>query len=220
MLRSVSTRLTGLTILVLGIWGGLIPFVGPYFHFTLGPDHAWTWTTGRLWLSVLPAIAAVVGGLWLLGAGPWASGRIGALLALLAGIWFTIGPDLSILWHTGGQLGAGHGSTTVQMLERLSFHTGLGVVIAALAGFALPGVVGLRARRREPLAEDTAAAGTGAPIATRTGGAATAEPAAAPVRGADEAASPPQDATTEPPTRPITGNASASGAARRERATV
>jgi hypothetical protein len=162
MLRSVSTRLTGLTILILGIWGGIIPFVGPYFNFTLGPDHSWTWTTGRLWLNVVPAAVAVIGGLWLIGAGPWASGRIGALLALAAGIWFVIGPDLSILWHTGGQEGVGHGTTTVQMLERLSFHTGLGVLIAALAGYALPGAF---TRRRAVMAEETAAAGTAAPAA-------------------------------------------------------
>jgi hypothetical protein len=196
MLRSISTRVAGLTILVLGIWGGIIPFVGPLFHFTLGPDHAWTWTSGRLYLDVLPAIAAVIGGLWLIGAGPWASGRLGALLALGAGIWFAIGPDLSYLWQSGGQEGAGHGSTTVQMLERLSFHTGLGVLIAALAGYALPGLL---ARRKAAVAEGTAATGTAAPVAPAPGrtvpadgapaGARTAAPAngaVAPANGAGE----------------------------------
>jgi hypothetical protein len=146
MLRSVSTRVVGLTILIGGLWGGIIPFVGPYFHFTLGPDQAWTWTTGRLYLSVLPAIAAIIGGLLLLGAGPWAAGRLGAVLAVLAGVWFVVGPDLSLLWKTGGELGAGHGSRVVQMLEHLSFHTGLGVLMAALAGYALPGLLATRER--------------------------------------------------------------------------
>jgi hypothetical protein len=152
MLRSVTTRVVGLTILILGIWGGIIPFVGPYFHFTLGPDQTWTWTAARLYLSVLPAIAAVVGGLLLLGAGPWAAGRLGALIALVAGVWFAIGPDLSLIWRAGGELGAGVGSQTRQALERLSFHSGLGVLIVALAAFALPGaVVAYRARRAEPV---------------------------------------------------------------------
>jgi hypothetical protein len=154
MLRSVTTRVAGLTILILGIWGGIIPFVGPYFHFTLGPDHTWTWTAGRFYLSVLPAIGAVVGGLLLLGAGPWAAGRLGALLALLAGVWFAIGPDLSLIWRAGGDLGGGVGSRTDYALERLSFHTGLGVLIAALAAFALPAVLAVRTRRVEPVAQE------------------------------------------------------------------
>jgi hypothetical protein len=169
MLRSVSTRLVGLTILIGGIWGGIIPFVGPYFHFTLGPDKAWTWTTGRLYLDVLPAIIAVVGGLLLLGAGPWAAGRLGALMGVVAGVWFVVGPDLSLLWKTGGELGAGHGSRVVQMLERLSFHTGLGVLMAALAAYALPGLLGYR---REAVAtepgEPVGPATTTAPVAPTT----------------------------------------------------
>jgi hypothetical protein len=140
-MRSITTRFAGLAILVGGLWGGLVPFVGPYFSYSLGPNHAWTWSTGRLYLSVLPAIAAVVGGLLLLGAGPWPSGRIGALIALIAGIWFVVGPDLSYIWQTGGAQGAAHGSQTVRALEPLGYHTGLGVLIAALAAFALPGFV-------------------------------------------------------------------------------
>jgi hypothetical protein len=37
VMRHVTTRVSGLIILIAGIWGGPIPFVGPYFHFTLGP---------------------------------------------------------------------------------------------------------------------------------------------------------------------------------------
>jgi hypothetical protein len=202
MLRSVSTRVAGLTILILGIWGGIIPFVGPYFHFTLGPDHTWTWTTGRLYMDVLPAIAAVIGGLLLIGAGPWAAGRLGALLALVAGIWFAIGPDVSHVWVAGGQEGVGHGSTTVLVLERLSFHGALGAIIAALAGYALPGVLGRRTARTATAAEGTAATGAAVPAAG------PAEPATGPAEpatgnGAGEPV-PAQDETATqaiPPTR-------------------
>ena len=148
-MRSLSTRAAGLLILILGVWGGLAPFVGPYFHFALGPNHSWTWTSGRFWLSVLPGVVAVIGGLLLLGAGPRPSGKLGALLALAAGIWFAIGPEVSLLWNASGAQGAAHGSKGVRVLEMLTYHTLLGAVMTALAGYALPGL----ARRRVAAAE-------------------------------------------------------------------
>ena len=75
---------------------------------------------------------------WSSCAGPRGSARLGALLALAGGIWFAIGPEISQLWHAGGAQGSGHGSAHIQMLEMLTYHTGLGVVIAALAGYAFP----------------------------------------------------------------------------------
>jgi hypothetical protein len=165
MFRSVTTRLSGLIVLIAGIWGGLIPFVGPYFHFALGPDHAWRWTSGRLYLDILPAVAAVLGGLLLLGAGPWLSGRIGALLALAGGIWFAVGPDVSRLWHSGGAQGLAHGHGGKRMLEYLTFHSGLGVLITALAAYALPGIVATRHRVRR--GEAAAGGGTVAAAETR-----------------------------------------------------
>jgi hypothetical protein len=137
-MRSFTTRTAGLVILALGAWGGIVPFIGHYFHFALGPDKAWTWTSGRFYLSVLPAIAAILGGLMLIGAGPRPHARLGALLGLAAGIWFAIGPEISQLWTTGGAQGAGHGSAHIQMLEMLAYHTGLGVLMTGLAGYALP----------------------------------------------------------------------------------
>jgi hypothetical protein len=177
-MRSLTTRAAGLLVLAGGIWGGLIPFVGPYFHFALGPDKSWTWTSGRLWLDVLPGIAAVLGGLMLLGAGPRPSGRLGALLAICAGIWFAIGPDISLLWNSVGAQGTAHGSRGVRMLEMLTYHTGLGALMAMLGGYALPGLW-----RTVAAPAPAAAAAVGrrgvAPAATRTGAAAGAGAVAA-----------------------------------------
>jgi hypothetical protein len=181
-MRSVTTRVAGLIILVAGIWGGLIPFIGPYFHFTLGPDHTWTWTSARFYLDALPAIAAIVGGLVLVVSGRWLVGGIGALLALAGGIWFAIGPDVSRLWHSGGAQGVAHGPGGRRVLEHLTLHTGLGVLIAGCAAFALPGV--LRARRRVSAVEAGVAAP--APPASEPAGAVDGEPAAA----GEEAAEP------------------------------
>jgi hypothetical protein len=165
MFRHVTTRFSGLIILIAGIWGGLIPFLGPAFHFTLGPDHTWTWTTGRLWLSILPAAAAVLGGLILMGGGPRLSGRFGALMALAGGVWFVVGPDVSMLWNHGvSQAGVAHGHHTVtRMLEYLTLHSGIGVLITALAAYSLPAATAYT-RGRHRVAEDAALAGTGAAV--------------------------------------------------------
>ncbi len=169
MFRSVTTRVAGLVILIAGLWGGSVPFVGPYFHFALGPNHSWTWTSGRLYLSVLPAAAAVLGGLMLLGSGPRAGGRLGALLALAGGAWFAIGPTVSLLWASDAY-GLPHGPKGTRMLEMLTYHTGLGVLIATFAAYALPGLAFRRAAVATP---DAAAAGTGAEVGTRVGTTAT-----------------------------------------------
>ena len=53
---------SGVLVIVLGLWGALVPFVGPYFNFAFSPDQAWTWTAGRGWLEVLPGAVAVGSG--------------------------------------------------------------------------------------------------------------------------------------------------------------
>ena len=72
-MRSLSTRAAGFLILALGLWGGLVPFVGHYFNFALGPDKSWAWTSGRFYLSVLPGAVAAIGGLMLIASGPRSS---------------------------------------------------------------------------------------------------------------------------------------------------
>jgi hypothetical protein len=45
MLRVPRSRgaLNGALLVLLGIWGGLIAFVGPYFHYAYTPDKAPGW---------------------------------------------------------------------------------------------------------------------------------------------------------------------------------
>ena len=57
---------SGFLLILLGIWGALVPFVGPYFDFAFTPDQEWAWTTARGWLEVLPGAATAVGGFLML----------------------------------------------------------------------------------------------------------------------------------------------------------
>ncbi len=130
--------LSGLLVIVLGVWGALIPFVGPYFHYAFGSFQTWHYTSERLWLNILPGVAAVIGGLMLLRGSRRSTGLIGGWLAVAAGAWFAIGPTVSLLWHhAGNPIGAPMGGYTRQALEWLGYFQGLGVLIAALAAFAM-----------------------------------------------------------------------------------
>ena len=81
----------GLLLILLGAWGGLIPFIGPDFRYAYTPDTAWSWTSGRLWLEVLPGAAVLLGGLIVLGSKTRPVALLGAWLAALGGGWFAVG---------------------------------------------------------------------------------------------------------------------------------
>jgi Flp pilus assembly pilin Flp len=139
MSRILTSRgaVSGVLLILLGAWGGLVPFVGPYFHYAYTPDTPWHFTLARLWLEVLPGAAAVAGGVLvtvstrrLLTAG-------GMVLAALAGAWFAVGNAVNSLWPHLGTPGVPLGSAGRMGLEEIGFFTGLGIVIVFIAALAL-----------------------------------------------------------------------------------
>ncbi len=173
MLHVPRTRgaLSGALLVLLGLWGGLVAFVGPYFHFAYTPATAWTYTSGRLWLEILPGIAAVLGGLILLASRVRPVAMFGAWLAALGGAWFAVGRVLSPAWNSHGTvaLGTPIGGTLHRALVELCYFTGLGVIIVFLAAVSIGRltVIGVRdARLSERAAEDEAP--VAGPAATAT----------------------------------------------------
>jgi hypothetical protein len=164
MLRVPRSRgaLSGVLLVLLGAWGALIPFIGPYFHYAYTPDRAWTYNTGRLWLEVLPGAAVLLGGLIALVASTRPTALFGAWLATLGGAWFVVGRPLSTLWTTGSVVAAGHpvGGTVTSAAENIGFFTGLGVVVLFFAAMALGRftVIGVR---EAGIAADAGPADTG-----------------------------------------------------------
>lgn len=133
-------------LILLGAWGGLAPFVGPYFHFAYTPDKAWAYTSGRLYLSIVPGAAALLGGLLVTGTANRAVGILGSLLAAVGGAWFIVGGSVIVLVVKNGSIRPGFplagslgplSSATRQFLEGLGFFTGVGVLILFLAALAL-----------------------------------------------------------------------------------
>src|SRR5215471_18300099 len=122
---------SGVLLILLGAWGALIPFIGPYFHYTYTPDSAWIYNTGRLWMEVLPGAATALGGLIVLVATARPVAMFGACLAAVSGVWFVIGMPLSTQWTTGGAPAAGFpvGNALTRVVEQIGFFGGLGAAI-------------------------------------------------------------------------------------------
>ena len=137
----------GFLLALLGIWGALIPFIGPYFHYAYTPGKAWTYNTGRLWLEILPGAAALLGGLMLIAARGRHTALFGAFLGIISGAWFALGNVVAPLWTTANPAGVPASTTTLmRAVEQVGFFIGLGLamvlVAAAVAGriTAVPGV--------------------------------------------------------------------------------
>jgi hypothetical protein len=160
--------LSGLLLILLGAWGALVPFIGPYFHYAYTPDKAWTYTSGRLWLEILPGAAVALGGLIVLVSAYRPVAHFGAWLAALGGAWFALGSVVGPTW-TGMNMTTGTpvGGHVTRALEQIGFFTGLGVVIVLLAAMALGrfSVISVRDARR---AEAAAAPEEPATTATTT----------------------------------------------------
>ena len=163
---------SGFLLVLLGLWGALVPFIGPNFDFAFTPDQAWTWTTGRGWLEVLPGIVTVLGGLVLLTSRNRATAVLGSWLSVAGGAWFVIGRALA------GPLGLGDAGAPIADTETkrvwldLTYFYGLGAVIIFLGALAL-GRVSVRSVRdveyaNRPVAVDAPTHTGPVPVTDRT----------------------------------------------------
>jgi hypothetical protein len=146
---------SGVLLILLGAWAGLGPLIGPYFHFAYTPDTAWAYSSGRLWLSIVPGGAALLGGLIASLTAHRAGGIFGALLGVLGGVWLVVGVPVIAVAYKSGPISPGHpvagtlgslGTADKQFLEQFAFFTGVGVLILFFAALALGRftVVGVR----------------------------------------------------------------------------
>ena len=183
--------MSGFLLVLLGVWGGLIPFVGPNWGYAYTPGTSWTMTAGRLWLEVLPGAAAVLGGLIMLASTHRAVAVWASWLAAVGGAWFVVGPSLSRLWtHGAPQAGTPTATSTLGiMVQEIGFFYGVGVVILFLSAVALGrlSVVGVRDAQAASARAAAEAPATFEPPAYGSGAAASGVAASgASVSGADE----------------------------------
>lgn len=115
--------LSGLALLLLGAWGGVAPFAGPYFHLGFQPDKAWSYDAGRLYLVIVPGAVTMLCGLIVMATkSRWLAGLSG-FIAALAGLWFVLGRATMEFIGT---------ATTASYLRSVSFpiaHSARGAVL-------------------------------------------------------------------------------------------
>jgi hypothetical protein len=128
--------LSGIGLVLLGAWGAVIPFVGPYFHYAYAPDTTWTWSSGRFVLEVLPGVVAFVAGLILLVTASRIVAVAASWLAIAAGAWFVIGPLVAPLWNAN-YIGSPVGSTRDIAVEQIGMFFGLGAAIILCGAVSL-----------------------------------------------------------------------------------
>jgi hypothetical protein len=149
---------SGLLLIILGAWGALIPFVGPYFHFAYTPDLTLALSSARGWLEVFPGAVTVAGGILLLISGNRATAMLGGWLAVIAGTWFVIGRTLAPTLRIGS-VGQPIGATDAKRaLLEIAYFSGLGALIVFLGGAALARMSVRTARDLEYALENAPAA--------------------------------------------------------------
>jgi hypothetical protein len=163
----------GLIAVLVSAWGGIVPFVGPLFDYSGDGSAAWEWNLAHAVLALLPGVAGVLLGLFVVAVSRGvtvARGRLSlaaaGLLLMVCGAWFVIGP---VAWPViSDATGYLVGGTHLHVLEReLGYSLGTGVVLVACGAF----VVGW-ASRHQPKAtavrEPAVAAPAAPPVAAET----------------------------------------------------
>lgn len=144
-IRRSRGAVCGAALILLGLWGGIAPFIGHYLHFGYTPDKAWAYTSGRLYFSAIPGAAALVGGLMVVIARQRVLGVIGGVLAALGGVWFLVGSGVTLYLLKQTSIAAGipmgaastAGPFTVrEYLEVLALFGGLGTLIVFFGALA------------------------------------------------------------------------------------
>jgi hypothetical protein len=129
--------LSGLILILLGAWGGLAPLLSPYLKLGFTPDQAWFYSTGRLYLVLLPGGVAVLAGLVILVSRSRWLGGFCAILAALAGAWF-LGGQAALLLLTGTTYSEGiTGSLHEQLKTNFECVLGVGALIIFFAALSL-----------------------------------------------------------------------------------
>ncbi len=140
--RPVGAAVTGLLALLVGAWGALAGYVGPYFGFRPVAQTTWVTNLDNGLLHLLPGAVAAAAGVMLLAMGPARRAVRGgafalpALLLVAAGAWFVIGPVAWPTFESGSAFVTGV-SPLRNLLDVACASYAPGLAVVMLGGVAL-----------------------------------------------------------------------------------
>jgi hypothetical protein len=159
--RRSRGAVSGVLLVLLGVWGALIPFIGPYFSYAFSPDNGWQITAGRVWLELLPGLATIASGVLIVISRLRLVVVAAACVAALGGVWFAIGGLVAQAWPRLPGVGKPVGGTGRGLLEQLGFFTGLGLAVVFVAALIV-GRFTVAAARDQVVADAVSGAADGA----------------------------------------------------------
>lgn len=140
--RPVGASLAAAGAVLVGAWGAVAVYIGPYFGYRPVSRSAWDWNLQNSLLHLAPGALAVIAGLLLLairpgrGASRRAALAVPAILLAVAGAWFVVGP---VAWPTfeSGPAYAPVLDAGRNLLNQAGASLAPGLALAAFAGMAL-----------------------------------------------------------------------------------
>jgi hypothetical protein len=141
--RPLGAAGVGLLSALVGAWGAICVFVGPYFNYRPTSATTWQWTTNNWLLHLLPGAVAVAAGLMILILSPVrrpggvrSALGLAALLLTASGAWFVIGPALWPTFQSTPAYATGTGTWT-SFWNQMGANLGPGLLLAFFGGMAL-----------------------------------------------------------------------------------
>lgn len=140
-LGRIGLGTAGAVAVVVSIWGGIVPFVGPLFNFSGDGSGSWHWNLAHAVLAVAPGALGVLLGLFVIaesrgivvGKGRLSLATAGTLL-MVCGAWFAIGPlAWPVVANSGTYFAA---SSHLRLLaHEVGYSIGVGLVLVVCGAF-------------------------------------------------------------------------------------
>jgi hypothetical protein len=138
--RRLSLEMAGFFAVIVGAWGGIVPFVGPLFGYSADGSGSWHWNLEHALLFVAPGAAAVVAGLLIMMGALSRVSRSAQLafagtLAAVCGAWLIVGP---LAWPVLQGTNVFVSASAFHELEYwVGYSLGPGGLLLALGAFVL-----------------------------------------------------------------------------------
>jgi hypothetical protein len=131
----------GVVAVLVSAWGGIVPYVGPAFSYSGDGSVSWHWNMAHSVLSLVPGVAGVLLGLFVLaesrgvvvGRGRLSLATAGTLL-MLCGAWFAVGPLAWPVLSNGSNYFVA--STHLRVLTyEVGYSIGVGLILVVCGAF-------------------------------------------------------------------------------------